>query len=304
MPSSFVVPEPGERGPLHAAIVALRPGQMVKNLLLFVPAVTSHQLLDGRTLERSALGFVAFCCCASAGYLVNDLLDRANDRLHPRKRFRPFAAGELSTGIGAAMIVALSAVAAVVALTLPVSFRLSVATYAALTVAYSLFLKRYLFIDVVVLATLYTLRIIAGTTSIEVVLSPWLLAFSMFLFLSLALMKRTSELDALRVSAPSAMAGRAYEAGDASALAGFGFASACTAVLILALYVNAPEVRALYSRPIYLWGLSPVFLYFLGRLWILARRGDVEGDPLLYSARDRASYVVVLAALGLVWLAL
>ena len=292
------------RGVVVAALAAVRPGQWVKNLLLFVPAVTSHLLFVERSLERSVVGFVAFCCCASAGYLLNDLVDRRHDQLHPRKRARPFAAGELSVAAGVAMIAILAIAGATLAFALPGSFRLTLASYVVITAAYSLALKRYLMIDVIVLAALYTLRIIGGTTAITVVLSPWLLAFSMFLFFSLALVKRTSELEAIRENAPAATAGRAYELSDANALAGFGYASACTAVLVLALYVNSPDVAMLYRHPVFLWGLAPLVLYFLARLWIVARRGYVEGDPLLYAARDRASYVMLAAALLLVWLAL
>lgn len=283
---------------------AIRAPQWLKNVLVFVPLLTSHRIFFRDSVGAATLAFIAFCCAASAGYIANDLADRENDRVHPTKRHRPFASGALGLNAGIAIIVVLVAVAVLLALLLPRDFRIVLATYAALTAAYSFRLKRMLLIDVVALAALYTLRIIAGTTAINVVLSPWLLAFSMFVFFSLALIKRASELDALGISAPEAVRGRAYELRDSAALGALGAASACTAVLVLTLYVNSPEVRVLYTRPFYLWGLAPLFLYFLGRLWIVARRGYVEGDPLLYAARDRGSYGVIIGALVLVWLAL
>ncbi len=285
-------------------VKALRPAQWVKNLLVFVPLLTAHRLGDGASIAESAVAFVAFCAAASAGYVVNDLVDRENDCAHPRKRHRPFASGELGPGIGYLMIAMLAAAALLLALWLPRPFQMTLSGYVVLTAMYSLRLKRMLLIDVVVLAALYTLRIIAGTTAIDVVLSPWLLAFSMFVFFSLALMKRSSELDALGESAPDVTKGRAYEPADSGALAALGAGSSCVAALVLALYVNTPEVSSLYRQPYFLWGLAPLFLYFLGRLWIVARRGYVEGDPLLYAARDRGSYGVIVGALVLVWLAL
>ena len=291
--------------PRVAAVVsAVRPGQWVKNLLIVVPALTSHRLFETATQARTLLAFIAFSLCASAGYVVNDLADREYDRLHATKRHRPFASGELSLGAGVALGIALLGGCIAIAVMLPVAFRVQLAVYAVSTVLYSVLLKRMVLLDVLMLAALYTLRIIAGTGAINVVLSPWLLAFSSFFFFSLALVKRTSELESLGADAPGSIAGRGYVVDDVSVLAGFGYASACTSVLVLALYVNAPEVQVLYQRPVFLWGLSPLFLYFLGRLWIASRRGKVAGDPLLYAARDPASYMVALVAMLILWLAL
>lgn len=309
MTSAPSSPASGDMSPsrgrtVRAVAAAIRPAQWVKNVLLFVPAVTAHRITDGEAVRHSVLAFAAFCCVASMGYVVNDVLDREHDRRHPLKRTRPFASGTLSPAWAPLLIALLLLAALALARAVPSPFWGWLAAYAALTAAYSVRIKRLLFLDVLALAALYTVRIIAGTAAIAVTLSPWLLAFSMFLFFSLALMKRTSELDSLRGRAPEAAAGRAYEFDDASTLVALGAASACTAVLVLALYVSAPEVSALYSHPVFLWGLSPLFLYWLGRLWIVARRGYLEGDPLLYAARDRASYAVGLAALLIVWLAL
>jgi 4-hydroxybenzoate polyprenyltransferase len=288
-PASFRL---GARRPSPRTLLrAIRPHQWAKNILIFVPLLSSHRVFDGPAILIDMLVFVAFCLCASSVYLVNDLFDLQSDRLHAQKRLRPLANGELS--IRAAAVAALIFLALgfflVFSVSLPVVAVLAV--YFAVTLAYSLSLKQIAMLDVIVLAGLYTLRIIAGFVAVAVPLSFWLLAFSLFIFVSLALMKRCSELHNLRKSAIDRVYGRGYVAGDYEQLASLGSASGYISILILALYMNSAEVVKLYSHPEILWGVCPVILYWVSRAWLLAHRGQMNEDPIVFALRDRVSYV-------------
>ncbi|MEE4184832.1 MAG: UbiA family prenyltransferase [Gammaproteobacteria bacterium] len=270
---------------LSKLLVAMRPYQWLKNLLVFVPLVLSHQLNNVTLVVNSTLGFVAFCLCASSVYLLNDLLDLAADRRHPTKRKRPFAAGELPVVTGVLGMGGLLLAALLIALLLPRYFVYVLIVYYLSTVAYSLWLKRAALVDGLVLAGLYTLRLIAGAAVIEVLPSFWLLAFSMFIFLSLAFIKRYSEL------LPNAgddrrIAGRGYVPIDMETLAQLGSASGYLAVLVLALYINGEKVEQMYARPEALWILCPMMLYWVSRMWLLTRRGDMHEDPVVFTIRD------------------
>jgi 4-hydroxybenzoate polyprenyltransferase len=274
----------------RAMLRAIRPHQWAKNVLIFVPLLSSHRVTDLAAILIDALVFVAFCLCASAVYLINDLLDLPSDRLHAHKRLRPLAAGELS--IRSALLASagffILAFALAFAVSLPVVAVLAV--YFALTLAYSLSLKQIAMLDVIVLAGLYTLRIIAGFVAVAVPLSFWLLAFSLFIFVSLALMKRCSELHNLRKAALEKVHGRGYVAADYEQLASLGSASGYISILILALYMNSAEVVKLYARPEILWGVCPIVLYWVSRAWLLAHRGQMNEDPIVFALRDRVSY--------------
>lgn len=278
------------------AVQALRPHQWAKNLLLFVPAAAAHVVTEPAAMASAAWAFMAFCLTASAGYILNDLLDLGADRAHPRKRLRPFAAGRLSIPQGAAMFAGCLIAAAAVALMLPRGFSAALAFYFVLAVAYSLALKRVATLDVIVLATLYTLRIIAGTYAIQVPLSFWLLAFAMFMFFSLALVKRYAELAALEADGIQEVPGRAYATRDQGPVMALGASSAVVSALVLALYINGETAKALYSRPQLLWLLCPIVLYWVSRIWMLAARGRMHDDPVIFALRDGASYAA--AALG------
>ncbi len=282
---------------------ALRPHQWLKNLLLLVPLLASHSF-SGEALGYALLAIVAFSLCASSVYLLNDLLDLEADRQHPTKVNRPFASGALPLQAGLLAAPLLLLVALLVALLLPLSFLAILASYYLLTLAYSFYLKRVELIDVLLLATLYTVRILAGAAAIAVTVSFWLLALSMFLFLSLALVKRYSELLTLRSRGEESAAGRGYRAVDLESLAQMGAASGYLAVLVLALYINSEEIRLLYQHPAVVWLLCPLLLYLISRVWLLARRDELHEDPLVFVARDRHSLAV--AALGgvLFWLAI
>lgn len=284
-------------------LVALRLHQWLKNLLVFVPLLLAHQLDDAVLIAQALLAFVAFGLCASSVYLLNDLLDLADDRQHPTKRDRPFAAGRLSISNGALMIPCLLAGAFALAAMLPIEFAAVLAFYYVSTLAYSLRLKRSALVDVLTLAGLYTIRIIAGAAAISVGLSFWLLAFSMFLFLSMALVKRFTELLTMQQLERETPLGRGYNTTDIESLSQFGSASAYMAVLVLALYINSDEVRDLYTHPEVIWLLCPLLLYLVTRVWLLARRNELHEDPVVYVIRDRRSQFIAVVGAVLLWLA-
>lgn len=284
----------------RAWLRAARLYQWPKNLLLFVPVVTAHAF-DRASL--ASVGFFAFGFVASATYILNDLLDLHADRLHPRKRRRPFAAGDIPIAHGLVALVVLLGLGLLLAAVVSTPFLLVLSAYLVLTVAYSNHVKQYVLIDVLVLATLYTVRIIAGAVAIEVELSSWLLAFSIFLFYSLALLKRSSELATLAKQGVEAASRRDYRVSDSAALNTMGIASGYMAVLVLALFIDSDNVRQHYSRPELLWLLCPAVLYWTSRLWMKTARGEMHDDPLIYSLRDRASWVVLLSMLAIAILA-
>ncbi|MFB9068182.1 UbiA family prenyltransferase [Pseudofulvimonas gallinarii] len=277
---------------------ALRLHQWAKNLLLFVPLLTAHLVFEPAALAKATLAFVTFCLCASGVYLLNDLADLAADRRHPRKRLRPFAAGQLSALAGSGVALALLASAFALAIaTLPLAFVVALAAYFLLTCAYSLRLKRVEILDVVVLAALYTARIIAGALALQVELSFWLLAFSMFLFLSLALLKRHTELGAVAELGEAHVSGRGYRVSDLPLVAMLGVTAGYASVLVFALYINSPASAALYARPTLLWLLCPLLLFWIGRVWLLSHRRRMHDDPLVFALTDPASLLVLVAAL-------
>jgi 4-hydroxybenzoate polyprenyltransferase len=275
---------------------ALRPHQWAKNVLILVPLFTAHRLGDLDALAAGLAAVVAFCLCASSVYLLNDMLDLEADRGHPRKSKRPFASGDLSLATGFVLAPALLILAAVIAAFLPGKFQLFLGAYYVLTFTYSVKLKRMLLVDAVALAGLYTLRIMAGAGAVSVPLSFWLLLFSVFLFLSLAFVKRYAELDALRRQQRLQALGRGYRVEDLAVLQSFGTASGYLSVLVLALYINSPEIEPLYHRPKAIWMLCVLMLYWISRVWMTAHRGGMHDDPVVYALRDRVSLGIGLLA--------
>jgi 4-hydroxybenzoate polyprenyltransferase len=276
---------------------ALRPHQWAKNILLFVPILAAHAWGQLDALRATMLGFVAFCLCASATYLLNDLLDLEADRVHPRKRLRPFASGVLHPGLGLAASAALAVAAFALAwFSTPLLCAL-LAFYTVLSLSYSFRIKRLVMLDVITLAALYTLRIIAGAVAAGVEASFWLLSFSMFLFLSLAMVKRCAELHVLIAEARTQSKGRGYHAEDLPVLQQLGGASGYLSVLVLALYINSSASQQLYRHPQFLWLLCPLLLYWISRVWIITHRGGMHDDPVVFALRDRSSRWIGAAAL-------
>ncbi len=282
-----------EPGRLRAWIKALRLHQWLKNLLVFLPLLASHRVFVGASVRDALIAFLCFGLCASGVYVLNDLLDLEADRNHPRKRLRPFAAGSLplSAGLVAAPVLTLAAFG--LALALRPLFALVLLGYYVLTLAYSFGLKRIAMLDTVVLAALYTVRIVAGTVAIGVPLSFWLLAFSMFLFLSLAMVKRYIELRSLLQRGREKVEGRGYQIDDLALIQSLGAASGYLAVLVLALYINSTASEALYRHPQALWLLCPLLLYWVSRVWLVAHRDAMDDDPVVFALTDRVSRMVL-----------
>ncbi len=277
-------------GSLRAAIRALRPHQWAKNVLLFVPAILAHRYRDPGVLFHLVLAFFSFSLCASSVYVLNDLLDLESDRQHRSKKRRPLASGALSIPSGIALgIGALAAGLGVAVVWLPLGFQLALLGYLALTTAYSVFLKRKLLLDVIMLALLFTYRVLAGGIAVNVDVSFWLLAFSLFFFTGLAFVKRYSELVALQEKELAWVPGRNYTVIDLDLVRSIGPASGIASVLVMCLYLNSPEVRELYAQPEVLILIAPVLLYWISRIWFLAGRNELDDDPVVFAIRDRVS---------------
>lgn len=269
---------------------ALRMHQWLKNLLVFLPLLAAHAFTDVAMVSRSVLAFLAFGLCASGVYVLNDLLDLQSDRRHPRKRHRPFASGRLPILHGMLVAPVLTIAGFALAWLAAPAFAGVLAIYWVATFGYSLWFKRVEMLDVCVLAGLYTIRIIGGAVAVSVPLSFWLLAFSMFLFLSLAVLKRYTELAGMEGQGQAS--GRGYAAADLPLLQSLGAASGYIAVLVLALYINSPESVELYSRPRVLWLLCPLLLYWVSRAWSVAHRRKMHDDPVVFAVTDPVSQVV------------
>lgn len=278
---------------------ALRVHQWAKNVLVFVPVLASHQLTHGRLLLQAGLAFFSFSLCASSVYIVNDCLDLESDRRHPRKRHRPFASGSLSIPFGLAMAAACLFGGILLAFALPRLFWLVLAGYVMLTTAYSLYLKQFVLLDVIILAQLYTVRVYGGGAATGVPPSHWLLTFSLFLFLSLALVKRFTELRLMSQAEGEGLPGRGYWVTDVEHVSSIGTASGLLAVLVLALYISSKEVLLLYTHADVLWLVCPVMLYWISRVWMLAYRNRMDDDPVVFAVKDPKSYAMaaVIAAI-------
>lgn len=283
---------PGSRA-LRTALSALRVHQWAKNALVFVPLLTSHQfsLLNYASAARA---FIAFSLCASAVYLLNDLVDIDADRAHPRKKFRAIASGALSLRAARLFIPFLVLASFMVAVSVSLSFAAVLLSYVAVTTAYSLYLKRLVMVDIVVLAGLYTLRIVGGAVAINVVPSEWLLIFSIFIFTSLALIKRYSELAMRETEQLPALENRDYGIGDMRIVGALAAASGLNAVTVISLYLSSPAVLAIYQRPALLWLLDPLLIYWIGRVAIMAHRRQIHDDPVVFALTDGPSRITAV----------
>jgi 4-hydroxybenzoate polyprenyltransferase len=283
-----------ESGGVAKRLGALRPRHWLKNLLVFVPLIAAHRFNNFASLERTLLAFIAFGLCASSGYLFNDLLDLESDRYHPQKRFRPFAAGDLPLSYALTMIPTLVIAAGLLsALVSPLLFAI-LAIYFAMSAAYSFHIKKVAVLDVLFLAGLYTVRIMAGSAAVGIWSSHWLLAFSIFLFFSLALVKRYGELVIMRGVDGDRAKARGYELNDEELLAAMGIASGYMAVLVLALYISSTKAPALYAHPQLLWLLCPLLLYWISYVWLISHRGKMQSDPVVFATSDRTSQILII----------
>ncbi len=308
-----------DRGPaLRSWMKAIRLHQWAKNALIFVPLLLAHQW-HVRMFGAAFTAFFSFGMCASATYIINDLLDLEADRRHPSKRRRPFAAGDLSAiaGVGVVCLLMLGALALALALPRvfdalpgtavlanPYSFLGWLGLYTAVTLSYSLFLKRKLLLDVFVLSGLYTVRIMAGSAATGIPMSPWLAGFGVFFFLSLAFVKRFSELEGLRERGGAVSNGRGYFVSDLEQLRALGTGAMYAAVVVLTLYINNPETNMLYAHPVRLWMVVPVLLLWLSQVWMLASRGEMHDDPVVFAITDKRSLLLGVLMAAVIWWAL
>jgi 4-hydroxybenzoate polyprenyltransferase len=305
--------------PLKAWPKAIRLHQWAKNVLIFVPLLLAHAWAPG-VLVAAALAFLSFGLCASATYIVNDLLDLEADRQHPRKRLRPFASGDLSALSGVLVVALFLAASFALALLVPHAiamlspqllylikphyFLLWLGIYLVTTLAYSLRLKRSVMVDVIILSGLYTIRIIAGSAASGIAVSTWLGSFSIFFFLSLAFVKRFAELENLRERGGVQASGRGYHVADIEQLRSFGSASGYASVVVLTLYISTLEAAQLYHHLRRLWLLVPVLLLWISRLWLEASRGQLDEDPVVYAITNRRSLLLGVLVLAIVLSAL
>jgi 4-hydroxybenzoate polyprenyltransferase/phosphoserine phosphatase len=304
--------------PFKASLRAIRIHQWAKNVLIFLPLLLAHAWAPG-LIAGAALAFLSFSLCASATYVVNDLLDLDTDRQHPRKRLRPFAAGDLSALFGVEVVVLFLAVSFVLALLVPHvitalspqlylvfphRFLIWLTIYLVTTLAYSLRLKRTVLVDVIVLSGLYTIRIVAGSAATGIAVSTWLAGFSIFFFLSLAFVKRFAELENLRERGGASAGGRGYHIADIEQLRTFGSASGYASVVVLTLYISNLDAAQLYRHTNRLWLLVPVLLLWISRLWLQASRGQLDEDPVVYAITDRRSLLLGLLVVAIVLSAL
>ena len=309
------------RHPFKSLLKAIRIHQWAKNILVFLPPVLAH-VRDSNTVVAAVMAFFSLSFCASGTYIINDLLDIEADRRHPRKRNRPFASGDLSPFTGIAVVALFFAVSIALASLLPVvyaalpsvsgvhevlprpyRFLVWLAIYTVTTLAYSFYLKRRSLVDVIVLSGLYTIRILAGSAATDVGVSAWLAAFSIFFFLSLAFVKRFSELELMLAENRTRASGRGYGTDDMEQLRTFGTSSAFASVVVLTMYISG-LAGVLYANPSRLWLLVPVLLLWIMRVWLLASRGQLHEDPVVYAITDRTSWLLGAISVGIVWWAL
>lgn len=283
---------------------AIRVYQWSKNFLLFVPLITSHNISKTDMLIRCIFGFLAFNFCASSTYILNDIFDTESDRKHPRKKNRVFARGDISVsnGLVIAMIMTVSGIS--LSLFLSINFTLLVLSYIILTFFYSLFLKKKAMIDVITLAILYSIRIFGGAQLINVDVSFWLFAFSIFIFLGLALIKRCTELQVIsHTSTDAPLFGRDYDINDLQTLRSIGITSSFISIVVFALYINSTEVLSLYSYPKFMWAICPALLLWINRLWIKTSRCLMHDDPLIFTFKDIPSQLLILFMIVIVIIA-
>ncbi len=281
---------------------ALRPHQWLKNLLVFLPPIAGHDL-SPHAASSAFFAFFAFCLAASAGYLINDLLDLQSDRAHPRKRQRPFAAGAIPPIVGVLVVPLLLVGAALLCLLLPLVFALVLLAYFFASAIYSSVLKRLILIDVLALSGLYVVRVAGGSLATGIMISHWLFVFSMFLFLSLALVKRVVEIGGRLQAGDELVPGRGYRVQDLPVLQQLAVGASFSAALVMGLYINSDAASALYGHPWALWLLCPLLVLWLARIHLLANRGDLHDDPVVFAATDQCSlllgafcFVVLMAA--------
>jgi 4-hydroxybenzoate polyprenyltransferase/phosphoserine phosphatase len=273
-------------------IKEIRVYQWVKNILLFLPLLLAHSISNVTLLSDVIIGFFSFSLSASFVYVLNDLLDLQSDRSHPRKRKRPLASGRLPIQIGILLVPLLLIVGLSLSFLISFKFQIILISYIVLTTAYSFKLKKIPMLDIILLATLFTTRIVAGAYAAEVYLSMWILAFSMFFFMNLAVLKRYTELLTMKKRNEIEARGRGYTVEDMGLLLSIGPAAGFLSVLIFVLYINSSQATGLYNYTEVLWLIAPIFIYWISRIWHLSVRGKMTDDPIVFTVKDKESYIV------------
>ena len=296
-------PGRGSRPLLGPALESLRPYQWLKSALVFVPLAAAHRLGEPQLLARAAEAFIAFSLCASAVYLLNDLHDASADRMHPHKRERPIASGRLPRSVAWALVPVLLAGTLATVWPLGAKAAAPLVTYLVLMVAYTLRLKAIVLLDALVLAGGYALRVLTGGLAVAILPSARLLAFCIFLFFSLALIKRYAEVALLRLRDGSAAHARAYLLEDQEFIVALGTSCAALSVLVLALYMSSDTVARLYSRAGFIWLTCVLLLYWISHMWLMAHRGRMTDDPLVFAVKNRVSVVLIALMGATAWLA-
>lgn len=288
-------------GFVKALALQIRVHQWAKNMLIFLPMILSHRYHEWSIWLASIVAFVAFSLSSSAVYVVNDMLDLEADRHHPHNRRRPFAAGELSLILGIVLVPFLLTLSLTLALIVSMPFFWVLISYLLITTLYSTWLKQLVLADIIILALLYSWRVLAGSMATGIELSEWFLTFAIFFFCSLALLKRSSELILLKSRSETSNPRRGYLTDDLPLLVSFGVGSGYLSVLVLALYLNDPLVVAQKQFPLILWLMCPLLLYWISRMWLKAYRGQMPTDPLVFALRDNVSYSLLII-ISVLWL--
>lgn len=279
---------------IKTAFKAIRPYHAIKNSLLFIPLFVGHQCFNAIALKNVFLGFFVFCLLASSAYLINDLLDLENDKQHLKKKKRPFASGELPRKAGYILAPVLVIIALTLAIVLPNSFLIIAIGYYCLTLLYSFFIKKIKWVDVFLLAILYLMRVCAGMTLIANGFSFWLIFFVLFLFFSLALLKRYAELVAIQTENKFFILGRAYQLKDKTKLALLGRASGYLSVLVFIFYIYSERAQLFYRAPLLLWLVCPCLFIWLNHMWQLAQEGKIHDDPVTFTLKNSCSWIFLL----------
>ena len=289
---------------LKVIIRTIRAHQWVKNLLVFLPLVLSHEIINLNTLEACLMAFVSFSLIASAIYILNDIFDIESDRRDPIKCKRPLAAGLLSIKTGYFMAAMLALGSFGIAYEINMNFIFVCITYAVLVIVYSLFVKKIYVLDVVLLSMFYVIRVLSGAIAVDAAITNWLLAFSLFFFSSLAFIKRLAEMQQNEDKTDTAIHGRDYIASDRTMIEIFGVAMGLISVLVMMLYIAEQQQLQKYTHPNWLWGVSVVMLYWVMRIWFMANRGIVQSDPIVYAIKDKPTYVMAMLSLICIYLAI
>lgn len=301
-PDAEIIARP--RTAIRPYFKAMRPYQWAKNALVFLPAIAGHSIGDFAVLLAAFMAFWAFSLAASSAYIINDLLDLPGDRDHHRKSRRPFAAADISIPRGILMAIGLMAAAIFIAALLPLEFLAILLGYVVLTLGYSLFLKRQMLVDVIILGGLYTIRVLGGIAATGEEKSQWLLMFCLFFFLSLAIVKRCSELVARRDAGKSSPPGRGYAINDLAMLLPLGAAAGYASVMVVMLYLSSPRMLSLYAHPLRMWLICPLLIYWISRALMLSNRGEMHDDPIIFALTDKVSWLTGVAAAVIIAIAI